>query len=302
MQTVEMLQHKFALTDELTFESNQNGVIFARIRNAFAEAVLSVQGAHVMTFQPHGESPVLWMSQQSYFQPGKPIRGGIPICWPWFGAHPTDAAKPAHGFARNRVWTVTETRRQPDGATLLRLSLQDSDATRALWPFPFALELRVTVGAALSVELAASNPGQAALTFTGALHSYFTVSDVARIAIHGLDQCAYLDKLDQMRQKTQAGAITFQGETDRMYLETEAECVINDPGLQRRICITKSGSRSNVVWNPWIDKSKQMADFGDEEYHGMVCVETANVATDAITVLPGGRHALGACIRVEPLA
>ena len=301
MQTGEMLQNRFALPDELTFESGQNGLIFARIRNAFAEAVLSVQGAHVMTFQPHGEAPVLWMSQQSYFQPGKPIRGGIPICCPWFGAHPTDAAKPAHGFARNQVWTVAETRRQPDGATHLRLSLQDTDATRAIWPFPFAFELRVTVGAALNVELVLSNPGEAAITFTGALHSYFTVSDVARIAIHGLEQCVYLDALDHLRQKVQDGAITFDGEVDRQYLETEADCIVSDQGLQRRIRITKTGSRSNVVWNPWIDKARRMQDFGDDEYHGMVCVETANVATDAISVLPGARHTLGAQIRVEPL-
>ena len=301
MQTIDMLQNRFALTDELMFESDQNGLIFARIRNAFAEAVLSVQGAHVMTFQPHGQAPVLWMSKQSNFQPGKPIRGGIPICWPWFGAHPTDATKPAHGFARNRVWTVTETRRLSDGATRLRLILQGSDATRALWPFPFALELRVTVGSALSVELVVSNPGQETMTFTSALHSYFTVSDISDIAIYGMEQCAYLDKLDQMRQKIQRGAITFQGEVDRMYLEAEAECTISDPGLQRRICITKTGSRSNVVWNPWIDKSKQMPDFGDDEYHGMVCVETANVATDEIAILPGGQHTLGVQIRVEPL-
>ncbi len=301
MQTLEMLQAQFALTDELTFESGPNGLIFARIHNASADAALSLQGAHVMTFQPHGQAPVLWMSQQSFYQPGQPIRGGIPLCWPWFGAHPTDAAKPAHGFARRFVWAMTDARRVPDGATRICLRLQDTDATRALWPNPFDLELRVTVGTALTVELVVFNPGQDTMTFTGALHSYFTISDVARIAIHGLEQCVYLDALDHLRQKVQDGAITFDGEVDRQYLETEADCIVSDQGLQRRIRITKTGSRSNVVWNPWIDKARRMQDFGDDEYHGMVCVETANVATDAISVLPGARHTLGAQIRVEPL-
>jgi len=298
MQTVEMLQNSYALPNELTFETGQNGLMFARIHNQFAEAVVSIQGAHVMSFQPLGALPVLWMSKQSYFQPEKPIRGGIPICWPWFGAHPADSAKPAHGFARNQVWTVTNTLHLSNGATFLQLGLQDSDATRALWPFSFALELRVTVGVSLTVEFVVSNPGTETMTFTGALHSYFTVSDVARIAIHGLEQCAYIDKLDEMRSKIQAEPIMFQGEVDRMYVETTTDCVIVDPGLQRRIRIAKSGSRSNVIWNPWMNKSKQMADFGDDEYHGMVCVETANVATDAISLLPGAQHALSAHIHV----
>jgi D-hexose-6-phosphate mutarotase len=190
------------------------------------------------------------------------------------------------------MWDVRGTGVLEDDATQLRLGLADSEATRALWPHAFDLELVVTLGAELAVELISRNSGEAPFVVGGALHSYFQVGDVSRVAIHGLEGCQYIDKVEAGRQKTQDGPIAIAAETDRIYLDTTAECVIDDPVLGRRIHVRKAGSRTTVVWNPWIEKAKLMADCGDEEYLNFVCVETTNAAGDVFEVAPGGDHRL----------
>jgi glucose-6-phosphate 1-epimerase len=242
----------------------------------------------------------LWASRHSYFTPGKAIRGGIPVCWPWFASHPADPGKPAHGFARTSQWSVLDSELTSEGAIRLRLGLTDATATRALWPHPFQLELRVTVGAALQVELLIRNPGDTTFTCTDALHSYFSVSDNTNVTITGLESTAYLDKVAGNQRREQSGPITISGETDRVYLDTSADCLIIDPGWQRQIRVAKQGSRTTVVWNPWAEKARQMADFGAEEYRQMVCVETANAADEVITVPAGGEHGLQTTISIEP--
>lgn len=297
---LEALNDTFAITDHITFVAGPGDLTIAQIRNAFATATVSLYGAQVLAFQPHGHEPVLWGSAHNAYRPGKAVRAGIPVCWPWFGPHPSDSAKPAHGFARTSPWSVLSTAALAHGATQIRLRLADEDTDSALWPYAFELRLVVTVGADLKVELIARNPGRTAYTYSGALHSYFTVNDIAAISIQGLDGCTYVDQIDEGRHKIQHGPITFVSETDRIYLNTTEKCVIEDPGLDRRITIAKGGSHTTVVWNPWIEKSQRLADFGRDEYHGMVCVETANADGDSITVAPGGEHRLTAIIGVEP--
>jgi D-hexose-6-phosphate mutarotase len=153
----------------------------------------------------------------------------------------------------------------------------------------------------LKVELIATNTGKEAFTCGGALHSYFHVSSISNVVIKGLEGCSYIDKVDESRRGVQEGSVTIDGETDRIYLEIDGDCLIEDNGLQRRIGIAKSGSRTTVVWNPWVDKARAMKDFGDQEYHSMVCVETANAAEDLITVAPGEAHRLQSIISVESL-
>jgi D-hexose-6-phosphate mutarotase len=272
----------------------------AEINNAHAKSTIALQGGHVISFQPHGQRPVLWVSQHSRYEIGQAIRGGIPVAWPWFADHQTDSTKPAHGFVRTALWSVIGSEVVDNGATQLRLSLNDTDRSRTLWPHAFRLELVITVGPELQVELLMQNPGAAPFSCSGALHSYFGVSNATRIAVMGLDGCTYIDKVDDGQRKLQRGPVTIETETDRIYLETSATCVVEDPGWERRIQIAKSGSRSTVVWNPWIDKAGRMSDFGDEEYSGMVCVETANAAEDIITVTPGEEHRLRAVISLSP--
>jgi D-hexose-6-phosphate mutarotase len=296
---LQSLNETFAITNQLAFTSGPGSLTLAEVRNRHAAATVSLYGAQVLAFQPHDRRPVLWRSERSLYQPGKAIRGGVPICWPWFGPHPSDPSKPAHGFARTAVWSVLATAALANGATQMRLRLRDSDATYALWPHSFDLRAVITVGPELRVELIVRNFGGEPYTYGGALHSYFAVGDVGAIAIQGLDGCEYIDQADGNQRKTQQGPVAIGGETDRVYLNTIDTCIIEDPALGRRINVAKVGSRTTVVWNPWAEKARRLADFGDEEYRTMVCVETANAHGDSVTISPGGEHRLAAIIGVE---
>jgi len=296
---IHRLNERFGRGSILRFESGPGALTVARIATPDADASVALHGGHVLSFQPRGEKPVLWLSEHSYYQSDKPIRGGIPICWPWFGPHPADAAKPAHGFARTSAWTVLGSELTTGDTATLRLSLKDSDVTRAIWPHRFELELIVTVGPVLDVELVARNAGPTPSTCTAALHSYFAVSGIADVTVAGLDGREYLDKVHNYARRRQSGAIAIDAETDRIYLDTVDDCLIADAGWRRAIRVAKRGSRTTVVWNPWAARAVQLADFGDEEYRRMVCVETANAANDETTVAPGGEHRLAARISVE---
>ena len=297
--TLKFLNDRFGIAEQLEFKAGPGGLTVAEINNRHATATVVLQGAHVLSFQPHGQLPVLWASQHSQYQPGTAIRGGIPVIWPWFGGHPTDPSKPGHGFARTMLWSVSEVEITSKDQTRLRLKLTNSEQTELLWPHPFKLETFITVGAELHVALEINNPGPQPFTCGSALHSYYNVSKVSKITVDGLDGCTYIDKVSNNQQKVQQGPVTISAETDRIYLDTGATCVINDPGWTRRIVIAKSGSRSTVVWNPWVNKARHMTDFGNEEYTDMICVETTNAAKDRVTVEPGATHILQAMISVE---
>lgn len=302
MQTdLAALNERFGLTGHVVFQEGPGGLAMALVSNDRAEAMIALQGAHVMTFQPRGQQPVLWLSQFAKFAPGKSIRGGVPVCWPWFGAHATDSAKPAHGYARTVMWDVQETEVLADGATRLRFQLQETEGTSGMGPQGLEAELVVTVGDMLAVDLVTRNGGTEVAELGEALHTYFHISDVDQVRITGLEGCDYLDKVEDFTRRTQTEAVTIGAEVDRVYLDTEAECVIEDRGLNRRIRVAKSGSRSTVVWNPWTEKAEKMGDFGPEGYRGMVCVETANAASNVVTLAPGETHVLSTIIRSEPL-
>jgi len=296
--TLASLNEQFGIDDHLVFAAGPGDLPTVRVRNEFAAAEISLLGAHVLSYQPHGTEPVLWVSSQSNFAVGKPIRGGIPVCWPWFAGHPLDSNLPSHGFVRTALWTVLASRTTRDERTEIELGFESNADTLALWPHRFALRLRVTVGPALTVTLFTCNTGDELFSFTGALHTYFHVGDVAQIAIHGLDGSDYLDKTDNMARKTQHGPVHISGYTDRIYLDTDSECIIQDPVLNRHIHIEKAGSATTVVWNPW-QMAARMPDLADDEYPGMLCVETAKAADDVETVAPGEEHHLTAHIWVD---
>ncbi len=254
-----------------------------------------------MTWAPRGQPPVIWLSRAARLAPGKSIRGGVPICWPWFGPHATDAALPAHGFARTVPWEVIGAQTLADGATRLDFRLIQSEATRAQWPHATLLECHISIGTAIEIDLVTRNADRSAITIGDALHTYFEVSDVRQVTIHGLEGCPYLDKMDGGKRKQQAGPVTISAETDRIYLNSSADCLIDDPGFQRRIRIRKRGSRSTVIWNPWIEKSARMGDFGENGYLNMMCVESANAADDVVTIAPGGEHHLWVRYEIESL-
>lgn len=265
-----------------------------QIRRSDCTGALTVHGAHVIEWTPAGQQPVIWMSQSSALAPGKPIRGGVPICFPWFAAHPHDPQLPLHGTARLQEWTVAE---QQDGAEGTEILLRTQcDA--------FALSFRVRFAETLSMELTAELPADAAESaeFESALHTYFVVGDIHRVQVDGLEQAMYHDKVAGVRDSPAAGApIHFTAETDRVYLNTQSEITVHDPVLGRCIRILREGSDSAVVWNPWIRKSAQMADFGDEEWPGMLCIEAANVDMNRVRLQPGQAQTMRVQIRVTQL-
>ena len=292
-----------------TTRSGPGGLAFIDISNALAEAVVCTQGAQLASWQPRGVAhPVTFASAAMQYVAGRSLRGGIPICWPWFGPHPGDPAQPAHSFVRGLPWDAAAPVQLPGGETQLALVLGDSAATRARWPWPFRLECRFTVGAALGVELLTTNTGSEPFIVTEALHTYFLVGDVATVEVTGLDGAVYVDKADGGLRKRQAGAVRFDGEVDRAYLGTTAPCTLTDPRLGRRILIDKEGSRSTVVWNPGPHKAAQLADLGaadDPQGRGgwrqLVCVESANALDDQVSVAPGATHRLAVRYRTEAL-
>ena len=292
MQTVQSLCKQFKVPG-LHFEAGQGGLTKAVIATPVASGELYLQGAHVTSWQPAGHAPVLWMSRSSLFQPGKPIRGGVPICFPWFGPHASDPSAPAHGFARTALWEVTEARTTADG--VISLSLQTRIDS-------FSVRFTVEFGPVLQMTLTTEpGPGSSTgLRFEDALHTYLSVSDVRNVSITGLEQVRYIDKVDGAAEKPATGAaIEFTGETDRVYFTTDSECHLHDPGRNRTIAISKSGSQSTVVWNPWIAKSARMPDFGDHEWPEMVCIETANVGVNAVELAPKSIHSTTVVIQVQ---
>jgi glucose-6-phosphate 1-epimerase len=277
----------------LRFEFGNGKLVRAAIDTPIAQGELYLQGAHVTSWCPAGQRPVLWQSEQSNYAAGKAIRGGVPICFPWFGSNSKDTALPAHGFARTAEWRVADSQTTADGAIQLRLTTT-IDSFLLDFQVEFGRELKMTLQTQLSAESSSRT------SFEVALHTYFAVSDIRSISIAGLEEASYIDKVDQSLLKHATGsAIRFVGETDRVYLETQAACELSDPGFGRVIRISKSGSQSTVVWNPWIDKSKRMVDFGDDEWPGMVCIETANVGASCIELAPGATHTTVCAIAVS---
>ncbi len=292
MQTVQSLCEQFKVPG-LHFEAGQGGLTKAVVATPVASGEIYLHGAHVTSWQPAGHEPVLWMSRSSLFQPGKPIRGGVPICFPWFGPNASDPSAPAHGFARTAMWEVAEARPTAEGGISMTLQTRiDPFAVR--FTVEFGSVLRMTLATELATGVSTSH------RFEDALHTYFSVSDVRNISITGLEQSRYIDKLDGAAEKPATGvAIEFIGETDRVYFDSDSECHLHDPGRKRTIAISTSGSQSTVVWNPWIAKSARMPDFGDHEWPEMVCIETANVGVNAVELAPKSIHSTTVVIRVQ---
>jgi glucose-6-phosphate 1-epimerase len=287
------------LPPSVALDSGEGALPRLNVNSGLARAQIYLHGAHVTAWQPAGHDPVLWVSRASQWDAAKPIRGGVPICFPWFGPHATDRSAPAHGFARLLDWALTEAHEDAGGATHLAFQLVTPAAPTAAWPHAFEAIYRVTVGSSLELALEVGNTGDAGFSFEEALHTYFTVQDVRTIEVRGLEGGDYLDKVGGTTRRNQGPApIRFTGETDRVYLNTAAACTVHDPGMGRRIVVRKSNSDATVVWNPWIDKARAMPDYGDDEWPGMVCVETANVNVHGVTLAPGGRHTLTATIEV----
>ena len=281
------------IRDELQFVEIEHGFTYAEINNARAHATISTYSGQLLSYRPLGQKDdLLFVSDKAYYEDGKAIKGGIPVCWPWFGADPDDQGRPAHGFVRNRQWEVSSSESLADGSTKVVMSLVDTDETRKIWPHPFRLDIEITVGDSLKVALVTHNSGDKSVTISQALHSYFHVGDISKVRVLGLDGTDYLDKVDGAVRKTQAGPVTIAGEVDRIYTGVTGELLIDDESLDRKIHITSRGCSTAVVWNPWADTAASMGDLGDDDYRKMICVETANAGPETVDIAAGGEYRL----------
>ncbi|MCY1207066.1 putative glucose-6-phosphate 1-epimerase [compost metagenome] len=282
-----------------------------RVHTRHGELLMTQQGAQVLSYQPHGEEPVIWLSGQAAYQKGKAVRGGIPVCWPWFGdlrrnpaeiqgMHQGGPICPAHGLVRERDWTLLGIDSEGP-AVRLDFALDTAAEPLPGWPHAAELKLSILMEEQLRMTLSTRNTGDAPLAISQALHSYFAVSDIQGVEVEGLDDCRYIETLEDWQERQQKGTVTFHGETDRIYLETPRRMAIVDRTWKRRILLEADGSASAVVWNPWIDKSRRLSQFAEDAWQGMLCIETARVMDDFLVLRPGEEQQMVLNISSTPL-
>lgn len=300
---VEQLNRDFSLAQadhSLVFKKGGGDIPVIEVKNNQASARISLQGAQVLSWVPADGGEVIWLSEQATFAPGKSVRGGVPICWPWFGLHESNAAYPGHGFARTVMWQVTKTEALASGETQVTFQLDTrelDEAIKLMWPLPTIAEYRLTIGKILTIELTTFNHSDQAMTIGQALHTYFKVDDVSKTRVLGLDGKPYLDKTDGFKHKIQEGPVTIGEEVDRVYLQTPDDVTIDDG--KRKIVIRKQGSESTVIWNPWREAAEKMGDLGPDGYLKMLCVESTNALEDTVNIGAGESYTLQVTYEVE---
>jgi glucose-6-phosphate 1-epimerase len=301
--TCDDLNEQYGLDGVLRFVE-EAGLVRAEVTLASCEATVYLQGAHLTNWKPTGQEPVLYLSSRTALKPGKAIRGGVPICFPWFGGRSDGQAGPSHGFARTQPWELAFAAVLPDAGSGDRLQmtfvLGPTEESRGLGFDHFRVAYEVLVGRELRLRLTVANTGDKPLHYEEALHSYFRVGDVRKTAIEGLSGTEYVDKRDGNAAKQSGpGPVVLERFSDRVYRPTTAALTVKDSVWGRELAIQKQGSATTVVWNPWEDGSAALADMGAGEWPGFVCVEAANTAENGITLEPGTAHTLGVTVGVK---
>ncbi|WP_271409840.1 D-hexose-6-phosphate mutarotase [Pseudomonas sp. Q1-7] len=282
-----------------------------RVRTDSAELLVAQQGAQVLSYQRDNEPPLIWLSDQAAYQKGTAVRGGVPVCWPWFGdlrrnpaeiqgMHQGGPICPAHGLVRERDWTLLGIDSQGP-AVRLEFALDTASEPLPGWPHAAELKLTILLGERLQLSLSTRNSGDTPLALSQALHSYFAVGDIREVELQGLDGCRYIETLEDWQLRKQQGNLDFSGETDRIYLDTPKRMALVDRAWKRRIELDIEGSSSAVVWNPWIDKSRRLSQFAEDAWQGMLCIETARVMGDMLVLKPGEEQRVVVSITSEPL-
>jgi len=282
----------------VTFGAGSGGLPAVRVKGPLCEGEVLLHGAHVTHFAPAGKAPLLFVSERAVFRDGAAVRGGVPVIFPWFGPRAGHPESPMHGLVRTRAWRLVRVAATPDGVVEVVLGIEDSEETRAHWGHAFRLELSVRFAAELGLRLTVSNCGSEAFQCETAFHPYFVVGDIREVGVRGLSGVTYVSKTEGMaRRVDEDEVVRFSAETDRVYCGTEGACVIEESG-RASVVLEKRGSRTTVVWNPWIAKAAAMADFGDSEWPRMVCVEQANAGDDALEVAAGESVEMSAVYRL----
>jgi len=291
------LDREFGIPGIASVVEGNGGLPKVRITSPHASGEMYLHGGHVTSWKPTGANEVLFLSSQSRWEDGHAIRGGVPVCFPWFGNKEGDPKAPAHGFVRTKAWQLESITQAGDAVAVSTFTESDQN-TKKWWPADFRLVHRVTFGSELSLELVLTNTGTSSLRFEEALHAYYKVRQVEMARVRGLDGVHYLDKTDRNQEKTQHGQVVISSETDRVYLNTSNTVELEDPVLERRIRVAKENSHTTVVWNPWAQKAHSMSDLADEEWRQMICIETSNVADFAVNLEPSRQHTMKAIVRV----
>lgn len=298
---IQRLNSDFGIPNQLEVFTGRGNLAMIKVSNSSANAIISIYGAQMLSYQPVDQNEdLLFLSQQSEYAMGKAIRGGIPVCWPWFGPDPKGLQRPNHGFVRNHFWQLVKTEAVSDAETKISLLFNESLKKENTWRQPFMLMLDISIGTSLGLELKTFNTGDKPFSITQAFHSYFRIGNIKRIKILGLEDCDYFDKLDQGTQKSQVGTITVKQEVDRVYVDAVKDLHIVDPVFKRRIQITSPNTSTAVVWNPWSKTTKKMQDLANNDYQKFICVEAGNVAFDLIQIQPGKQHSLQAEFKILP--
>ena len=294
------LDRRFGIPGLANVSEGNGGLPRVQITSAFGSGEMYLHGAQVMSWKPAGHAELLFMSTKSRWQEGQAIRGGIPICFPWFRAKGNDHQAPAHGFVRTKTWQI-ESIVQNEGRVSVSMFTESDEQTRRWWPAVFRLVHRVTFGSELCLELVCVNTGTTPLRFEEALHTYNRVADVAQVRLHGLDVVRFLDNTDANREKTQIGDVAVASQTDSAYVQTANAVDLLDPKLCRRIRLTKDNSLTTVVWNPWREGAAGLRDLGDGEWKEFLCVEASNILDSSVNLDPGQEHKMTAVLSVAKL-
>jgi glucose-6-phosphate 1-epimerase len=294
------LDQRFGIPGVARVRESNGAMPRVQITSSLCEAEMYLHGAQITSWKPAGSDEVLFLSAKTQWTDGQAIRGGIPICFPWFRAKANNPQAPAHGFVRTRAWQL-ESILEEDDAVVVTMVTESGEHTRHWWPGEFRLVHRATFGSQLKLELVCTNTGTTPLRFEEALHTYNRVADVQHVRLHGLDTVSFLDNTDSNKEKAQRGNVAIASQTDSAYLNTRNTVELSDPKMRRRIRLAKANSLTTVVWNPWREKASELRDLADGEWTQFLCVEASNILDAAVLLEPRQEHRMTAILSVEKL-
>lgn len=286
---IDQLNDSYGIPNRVIFKHGNGSFPFIQVKNQSACALISLYGGQILSFKPVGElADMLFLSSKALYENGIAIRGGIPVCWPWFGPDPKGLQRPNHGFVRNQLWSVVAIT-TTDNETHITLEFTENHKSEKTWKQPFTLTLEFHIGKTLALKLTTQNTGDQVFSVTQAFHTYLNIADITQVQVLGLEDSYYFDKLDQGKEKKQTGIVTISEETDRIYENINSHLVLNDPVFKRQIEIDSKNCKTGVVWNPW---QRPMKDLDNLDYQHFVCVETGNIAFDLVQIPPGAKKSL----------
>ncbi len=300
--TIDDLNRRFKIAGAVQVVAGNGGLPKVCIKSGNSTAQIYLHGAQVTSWRPAGSDEVIFLSKKSYWEDGRAVRGGIPVCFPWFRAKADNPKAPAHGFVRTREWSLDSIKAEKDGTVAASFSTKSDEVTRNWWPYEFSTMLHVSVGKVLGMALTVTNTGTVSFRFEEALHTYFKAADVGKVRVRGLNHIAYLDNTDQNLQKVQQGDLVLTTKTDNAYVQSPGAVEFSDPIAGRTVRTEKEDSATTIVWNPWAQGAQELADMSDDEWNEMLCVEAGNILTSSVELASGETHTMKAILSIGKTA